>query len=69
MEDFIKKLSIETEFSYDQSKQLVNKIKNIGDVDLAKKIYKEKGFFALIGYVFIHDYNYWQQWEDHFMGL
>ena len=64
MEDFIKQLSIETEFSYDQSKQLVNKIKSIGDVDSAKKIYKEKGFFALIIYVFLRDYNYWQQWTE-----
>lgn len=63
MEDFVKQLSIETKFSYEQSKRLVNKIKLIGDIEEAKKIYKENGIFALTTYVFIRDKFYWNQWR------
>ncbi len=62
MENFIKQLSQETAFSYEQSKQLVYKIKKYGDINTAITIYQKKGYFALIVYNFLIDKPYWRQW-------
>lgn len=49
-QEFIKKLSIETPLSPDDSEYLVKYIDSNGNLDTAEQIYEKEGLGSLIGY-------------------
>jgi hypothetical protein len=51
MEEFIKKLSFETQLTYEDCKGIVDFLYyKVGNIEEAKKIYEDKGFLPLIRY-------------------